>query len=37
MLFVLQVKLEKVLGITAPGNRALACDPHTGLLAYPAG
>uniref|UniRef100_H3CAC3 MABP1/WDR62 first WD40 domain-containing protein n=1 Tax=Tetraodon nigroviridis TaxID=99883 RepID=H3CAC3_TETNG len=32
-----QVKLEKVLGITAPGNRALACDPQTGLLAYPAG
>ncbi|KAK1875505.1 Mitogen-activated protein kinase-binding protein 1 [Dissostichus eleginoides] len=32
-----QVTLEKVLGITAPGNRALACDPRTGLLAYPAG
>ncbi|CAF89697.1 unnamed protein product, partial [Tetraodon nigroviridis] len=32
-----KVKLEKVLGITAPGNRALACDPQTGLLAYPAG
>uniref|UniRef100_A0AAQ5XJ46 Mitogen-activated protein kinase binding protein 1 n=1 Tax=Amphiprion ocellaris TaxID=80972 RepID=A0AAQ5XJ46_AMPOC len=31
------VTLEKVLGITAPGNRALACDPRTGLLAYPAG
>ncbi|XP_075941322.1 mitogen-activated protein kinase-binding protein 1 isoform X2 [Anarhichas minor] len=32
-----KVTLEKVLGITAPGNRALACDPQTGLLAYPAG
>ncbi|XP_035850289.1 mitogen-activated protein kinase-binding protein 1 isoform X2 [Sander lucioperca] len=32
-----KVILEKVLGITAPGNRALACDPRTGLLAYPAG
>uniref|UniRef100_A0A8P4G175 Mitogen-activated protein kinase binding protein 1 n=1 Tax=Dicentrarchus labrax TaxID=13489 RepID=A0A8P4G175_DICLA len=37
MTFVFQVTLEKVLGITAPGNRALACDPRTGLLAYPAG
>ncbi|KAM4723696.1 mitogen-activated protein kinase-binding protein 1 isoform 2-T2 [Anableps anableps] len=32
-----KVTLEKVLGITSPGNRALACDPCTGLLAYPAG
>ncbi|XP_018544297.1 mitogen-activated protein kinase-binding protein 1 isoform X2 [Lates calcarifer] len=32
-----KVTLEKVLGITAPGNRALACDSRTGLLAYPAG
>ncbi|XP_056282358.1 mitogen-activated protein kinase-binding protein 1 isoform X2 [Pseudoliparis swirei] len=32
-----KVTLEKVLGITAPGTRALACDPRTGLLAYPAG
>ncbi|XP_043998653.1 mitogen-activated protein kinase-binding protein 1 isoform X1 [Gambusia affinis] len=32
-----KVTLEKVLGITSPGNRALACDPRTGLLAYPAG
>ncbi|KAM7375665.1 hypothetical protein PAMP_005454 [Pampus punctatissimus] len=32
-----RVTLEKVLGITAPGNRALSCDPRTGLLAYPAG
>ncbi|XP_041669092.1 mitogen-activated protein kinase-binding protein 1-like [Cheilinus undulatus] len=32
-----KVTLEKVLGISAPGNRALACDPKTGLLAYPAG
>ncbi|KAM8916663.1 mitogen-activated protein kinase-binding protein 1 isoform 2-T2 [Spinachia spinachia] len=32
-----KVTLEKVLGITAPGNRALACDPRTGLVAYPAG
>ncbi|XP_062864086.1 mitogen-activated protein kinase-binding protein 1 [Trichomycterus rosablanca] len=32
-----KVTLEKVLGITAAGNRALACDPHSGLVAYPAG
>lgn len=32
-----KVTLEKVLGITAPGNRALACDPRSGLVAYPAG
>ncbi|KTF88184.1 hypothetical protein cypCar_00008356 [Cyprinus carpio] len=32
-----QVTLEKVLGITSAGNRALACDPHSGLVAYPAG
>ncbi|KAM9355022.1 mitogen-activated protein kinase-binding protein 1 [Pholidichthys leucotaenia] len=32
-----KVTLEKVLGITAPGNHALASDPQTGLLAYPAG
>ncbi|XP_058472258.1 mitogen-activated protein kinase-binding protein 1 isoform X3 [Solea solea] len=32
-----KVVLEKVLGITAPGNRALTFDPRTGLLAYPAG
>ncbi|CAB1335470.1 unnamed protein product, partial [Coregonus sp. 'balchen'] len=31
------VTLEKVLGITAFGNRALACDPRSGLVAYPAG
>ncbi|XP_046873401.1 mitogen-activated protein kinase-binding protein 1 [Hypomesus transpacificus] len=32
-----KVTLEKVLGITAPGNRALSCDPRSGLIAYPAG
>ncbi|XP_047677373.1 mitogen-activated protein kinase-binding protein 1 isoform X3 [Tachysurus fulvidraco] len=32
-----KVTLEKVLGITAAGNRALACEPHSGLVAYPAG
>ncbi|XP_051723253.1 mitogen-activated protein kinase-binding protein 1 isoform X2 [Ctenopharyngodon idella] len=32
-----KVTLEKVLGITSAGSRALACDPHSGLLAYPAG
>lgn len=36
-LVISQVTLEKVLGITAAGNRALACDPHSGLVAYPAG
>lgn len=33
----LQVTLEKVLGITASGNSTLACDPRSGLVAYPAG
>ncbi|XP_074423339.1 WD repeat-containing protein 62 [Larus michahellis] len=32
-----QVTLEKVLGITAQTSSGLACDPATGLLAYPAG
>ncbi|XP_077095070.1 mitogen-activated protein kinase-binding protein 1 isoform X2 [Siphateles boraxobius] len=32
-----KVTLEKVLGITSGGSRALACDPHSGLVAYPAG
>ncbi|KAG5857176.1 hypothetical protein ANANG_G00016330 [Anguilla anguilla] len=32
-----KVTLEKVLGITAAGNRGLACDPRSGLVAYPAG
>ncbi|KAM9259194.1 WD repeat-containing protein 62 [Morus bassanus] len=31
------VTLEKVLGITAQTSSGLACDPATGLLAYPAG
>ncbi|XP_028295343.1 mitogen-activated protein kinase-binding protein 1-like isoform X2 [Gouania willdenowi] len=32
-----KVTLEKILGITASGNRGLACDPRCGLVAYPAG
>uniref|UniRef100_A0A8C3U0L0 Mitogen-activated protein kinase binding protein 1 n=1 Tax=Catharus ustulatus TaxID=91951 RepID=A0A8C3U0L0_CATUS len=32
-----KVILEKVLGITVSGGRGLACDPRTGLVAYPAG
>uniref|UniRef100_A0A674AC81 Mitogen-activated protein kinase binding protein 1 n=1 Tax=Salmo trutta TaxID=8032 RepID=A0A674AC81_SALTR len=32
-----RVTLERVLGITASGNSGLACDPHSGLVAYPAG
>ncbi|CAK6962647.1 mitogen-activated protein kinase-binding protein 1-like [Scomber scombrus] len=32
-----KVTLEKVLGITASGNSGLACDPRSGLIAYPAG
>ncbi|XP_056437864.1 mitogen-activated protein kinase-binding protein 1-like [Gadus chalcogrammus] len=32
-----KVTLEKVLGITAAGHSGLACDPHSGLVAYPAG
>ncbi|XP_061757032.1 mitogen-activated protein kinase-binding protein 1-like isoform X3 [Nerophis ophidion] len=32
-----KVALEKVLGVTTLGNSGLACDPNTGLVAYPAG
>ncbi|XP_053744246.1 mitogen-activated protein kinase-binding protein 1-like [Synchiropus splendidus] len=32
-----KVTLEKVLGITAAGNSGFACDPKSGLVAYPAG
>ncbi|XP_037358175.1 mitogen-activated protein kinase-binding protein 1 isoform X2 [Talpa occidentalis] len=32
-----KVILEKVLGITVSGGRGLACDPRSGLVAYPAG
>ncbi|XP_076039679.1 WD repeat domain 62 [Oratosquilla oratoria] len=32
-----QVKLERVLGLTVPCNAALDCDPHSGVVAYPAG
>ncbi|XP_059479943.1 mitogen-activated protein kinase-binding protein 1 [Neocloeon triangulifer] len=31
------VTLEKVIGLTAKGNAALACDPNNDLVAYPAG
>ncbi|XP_058521996.1 mitogen-activated protein kinase-binding protein 1 isoform X1 [Ochotona princeps] len=32
-----KVTLEKVLGITVSGGQGLACDPRSGLVAYPAG
>ncbi|XP_071961890.1 uncharacterized protein [Antedon mediterranea] len=32
-----RVTLERVLGITVADGSALACDPNTGLVAYPAG
>ena len=32
-----QVVLERVLGITTSNGSGLACDPNTGLVAYPAG
>ncbi|XP_062872404.1 WD repeat-containing protein 62 [Trichomycterus rosablanca] len=32
-----RVVLEKVLGITTSSSSGLACDPHTGTVAYPAG
>ncbi|XP_023475291.1 mitogen-activated protein kinase-binding protein 1 isoform X1 [Equus przewalskii] len=32
-----KVTLEKVLGITVSGGSGLACDPRSGLVAYPAG
>ncbi|XP_063079445.1 mitogen-activated protein kinase-binding protein 1-like [Engraulis encrasicolus] len=32
-----KVTLEKVLGVTTSGNSGLACDPSSGLVAYPAG
>jgi hypothetical protein len=31
------VTLEKVIGLTAKSNAALACDPNNDLVAYPAG
>ncbi|XP_065561078.1 mitogen-activated protein kinase-binding protein 1-like isoform X4 [Artemia franciscana] len=31
------VKLDRVLGLTVNSNAALACDPNSGLVAYPAG
>jgi len=33
----LQVKLERVLGLTVSSNAALACDSNSGTIAYPAG
>uniref|UniRef100_A0A3Q3MCC0 MABP1/WDR62 first WD40 domain-containing protein n=1 Tax=Mastacembelus armatus TaxID=205130 RepID=A0A3Q3MCC0_9TELE len=36
-IYLSTVTLEKVLGITTSGNSGLACDPLTGLVAYPAG
>nr|BAA85449.1 JNK-binding protein JNKBP1 [Mus musculus] len=32
-----KVTLEKVLGVTVSGGRGLACEPRSGLVAYPAG
>ncbi|CDQ93912.1 unnamed protein product [Oncorhynchus mykiss] len=32
-----RVVLERVLGITTSNGSGLACDPNTGLVAYPAG
>ncbi|XP_040602014.1 mitogen-activated protein kinase-binding protein 1 isoform X4 [Mesocricetus auratus] len=32
-----KVTLEKVLGVTVSGGSGLACDPRSGLVAYPAG
>ena len=37
MRFVLQVKLERVLGLTITNNAALSVDRNTGIIAYPAG
>lgn len=36
-MFILQVKLEHVLGLTVTSNAALDCDSKTGIIAYPAG
>ena len=33
----LQATLQKVLGLTVSKNAALACDPLSGIIAYPAG
>ncbi|XP_063288420.1 WD repeat-containing protein 62, partial [Pelobates fuscus] len=33
----LTVELEKVLGITVTSSSSITCDPHSGLIAYPAG
>jgi hypothetical protein len=37
MFLYFQVSLEKVLGLTVTSNAALAVDPNTGTIAYPAG
>lgn len=34
---LLQIKLERVLGVTVSSNAALACDTTSDLVAYPAG
>ena len=36
-LYLSQVTLERVLGITVKDNCTLTCDPNTGLVAYVAG
>ena len=36
-LFIFQVKLERILGITVPNNAGLASAPSRGIVAYPAG
>lgn len=36
IIFLLQIKLERVLGVTVSSNAALTCD-NNGLIAYPAG
>lgn len=36
-LVLLQVTLEKVLGISTASGSGLTSDPNTGLIAYPAG
>ncbi|KAK3723600.1 hypothetical protein QZH41_019315 [Actinostola sp. cb2023] len=32
-----RLSLEKVLGLTSSSNAALACNPDSGIVAYPAG
>jgi hypothetical protein len=37
VVFIVQLHLERVLGLNVSSNVALATDPNSGTIAYPAG